>query len=98
MCLIKFLKFFKLVTLIIIFSLSCSKSNEKIYILPFKDSQKQVVMICKQTDASHFTVRNSRLWLRKKDGKEIELKYNKFLLQDGYYFCTEQARKSDILD
>ena len=94
----KYLKFFKQVTLIIILSLGCSKSNKKIYVLPLKDSQRQVVMICKHTDASHFTVRNSRLWLRKKDGKEIELKYNKFLLRDGYYFCTEQNRESDILD
>ena len=94
----KYIKFFKHVTLIIIVSLGCSKSNKKIYVLPLKGSQRQVVMICKQTDASHFTVRNSRLWLRKKDGKEIELKYNKFLLRDGYYFCTEQTHDSNILD
>jgi len=90
--------FFILTTLITSFLFGCSKSYKKIYDLPIRSSQSQVMGICQQTDASHFTVRNSHVWLRKKNGKEIELKYNKFLLQDGYYFCTEKNGDSEILD
>ena len=98
MYLIKYLTFIKHVTLIIILFFGCTKSNKKIYSPPLKDSQRKVSIICKQTDASHFTVRNLRLWFRKNTGEEIELKHNNFLLQDGYYFCTEQTRFSKILD
>jgi len=85
-------------TVVLIFIFSCTKMNVKIFNQKPKNEHLIVLSICKKTNASHFNVKNHRVILKRKDGKNIELKHNKSLLDDGYYFCTNQKKNSLILD
>jgi hypothetical protein len=76
----------------------CSSLPEKTYDQTPKSFSRQVKIVCLHTDASHFTVRNLLVRLKKHDGTEIELKHYNSLLPDGYYFCTGQKRNSSILE
>ena len=92
------LLFIRLIALNVIFPCGCLKVNEKIYDNPQNSSYKHVENFCLQTDASHFVINDTKLWIRTKDGKKIEMKHINFLLPDGYYFCTKKTQKSTILD
>ena len=90
--------FFILLTVILIFVISCTNMKVKKFSQKNKNVQKKVASICNKTDASHFTIRNQVVILKKKDGTNIELKHFRSLLSDGYYFCINQNRNSLILD
>jgi hypothetical protein len=89
---------FRLQVLIIFVSSGCTSLQKKIYISHPDSLRKQVNMVCSNIDTSNFIVRDLRVWLNQKDGKEIELKHYNSLLPDGYYFCTRQQRQSSILE
>ena len=76
----------------------CSKLPEKTYVNHPKILHKKVELVCQNTDASHFQIENQLVLLKSQDGKEHELRHYNSLLPDGYYFCTQQNRKSSILD
>ncbi|HBL56307.1 MAG TPA: hypothetical protein DDZ36_10675 [Deltaproteobacteria bacterium] len=89
---------FRLSVLLLIAVSGCSNFPEKTYVQSPKSFRKQVNLVCLQTDASHFTVRNLRVRFKLLNGEELELKHYNSLLPDGYYFCTQQQRKSTILE
>jgi hypothetical protein len=93
-----YLFFLGLPALLLITVSGCSKLPEKIYVNHSKTLHKQVELVCQNTDASNFKIRNQLVLLRRQDGKELELRHYNSLLPDGYYFCTRQNRKSSILD
>ena len=80
------------------FTFSCSKLNKYKFNSTPKYSYEKVSYICKKTDASHFTVVNQNVNLKKKDGNIIMLKHFKTLLPNGYYFCSLKKENSLILD
>ena len=98
MCISSYLLLFRLLVLLTIVISGCTSLKEKIYFSHPDSLHRQVEMVCLNTDASHFIVRDLRVWLKQNEGKEIELKHYNSLLPDGYYFCTRQERKSSILD
>ena len=98
MCISSYLLLLRLFVLFTISLSGCASLQEKIYVGHPVSLHRQVEMVCLNTDASHFIVRDIRVWLKQNDGKEIELKHYKSLLPDGYYFCKSQERKSSILD
>ena len=97
MCISSYLLLFRLLVLLTIAISGCTSLKEKIYVSHPDSLHRQVEMVCLNTDASHFIVRDLRVWLKQNEGKEIELKHYNSLLPDGYYFCTRQERKSSIL-
>jgi hypothetical protein len=92
-----YLFFLGLPPLLLITISGCSKLPEKTYVNHPKILYKQVELVCQNTDASHFQIKNKLVLLRQ-GGKELELRHYNSLLPDGYYFCTRQNRKSSILD
>ena len=62
------------------------------------DVHRQAEIVCRKIDGSQFIVRKRRVWLKKKDENEIELKHYKSILPDGYYFCSGNDRNSLIID
>jgi hypothetical protein len=92
-----YLFFLGLPPLLLITISGCSKLPEKIYVNHPKILYKQVELVCQNTDASHFQIKNKLVLLRQ-GGKKLELRHYNSLLPDGYYFCTRQNRKSSILD
>ena len=96
---------FKFIFLYVLFFLTlalflkgCSNLQNKLYVRIPDDVHKHAEKVCKKIDGSHFIVRNQRVWLKKKDKSEIELKHFKSILPDGYYFCSSHERDSEIID
>ena len=77
---------------------SCSNLQEKIYTETPDEVHQQADKICKNIDGSQFIVRDRRVWLKKKNKREIELNHYKSILPDGYYFCSGYDRNSLIID
>ena len=80
------------------FSQGCSNLKEKAYTRIPDDVHKQAEKVCNNIDGSQFIVRDSQVWLKKKDESKIELKHYKSILQDGYYFCSGHKRNSMIIE
>ncbi len=76
----------------------CSNTQEKEYSRIPDDVLQQAGKVCKKIDSSHFVVRDRRVWIKKKDESEIELKHYKSILPDDYYFCSDHDRNSLIID
>ena len=76
----------------------CLSPPEKTYVNHPQTLRKHADLVCQNTDASHFRVVNQIVLLKHMGGMELELKHYNSLLPDGYYFCTQQNRKSSILD
>ena len=96
-----FRSFFCLFCFFLIFALctqSCSNLKEKAYNRIPNDVNQQAEKVCNNIDGSQFMVRDLRVWLKKKDKSEIELKHYKSILPDGYYFCSGHDRNSLIID
>ena len=91
-CLFRFFVMFSL------FTQGCSNLQEKVYISIPNDVHQQAEKVCNNIDGSHFIVRDFRVWLKKKDKNEIELKHYKSILPDGYYFCSGHDRNSLIIE
>ena len=93
--------FFLFILLFLIFlfcSHGCSNLQEKAYTRIPDDVHSQAEIVCRKIDGSQFIVRKRRVWLKKKDENEIELKHYKSILPDGYYFCSGNDRNSLIID
>jgi len=80
------------------FTQSCSNLQEKIYTKIPNDVHQQAEKVCNNIDGSQFRVSDLRVWLKKKDMSEIELKHYKSILPDGYYFCSGYDRNSLIIE
>ena len=78
-------------------SQSCSNTRKKKYTSIPDDVHLQAEIVCSKIDGSQFIVRNRRVWLKKNDENEIELKHYKSILPDGYYFCSGNDRNSPII-
>ena len=76
----------------------CSNLQEKAYTRIPNDVHQQAEKVCNNIDGSQFIVRDLRVWLKKKDKSEIELKHYKSILPDGYYFCSGHERNSLIIE
>ena len=98
MCYTLFFWFLFLFTTLIVFAQGCSNIKEKKYTKIPNTVHKQALKICNKIDGSHFIVRERRVWLRKIDNTEIELKHYKSILPDGYYLCSGLNRNSEIID
>ena len=81
-----------------LFNQGCSNLQEKAYIRIPNDVHQQAKKVCNNIDGSQFIVRDLRVWLKKKDKSEIELKHYKSILPDGYYFCSGHDRNSLIIE
>ena len=93
--------FFCLFCFFVIFSLftqGCSNTQEKAYTSIPINVHQQAEKVCNNIDGSQFIVRDLRVWLKKKDESEIELKHYKSILPDGYYFCSSHDRNSLIIE
>ena len=88
MCFRLFLYFFCFFVILVIFTQGCSNQQEKAYTSIPNDVYQQAEKVCNNIDGSQFIVRDLRVWLKKKDESEIELKHYKSILPDGYYFCS----------
>ena len=84
--------------ILVFFSLGCSNLQEKEYTSIPSDVHQQAEKVCNNIDGSQFIVRDLRVWLKKKDESEIELKHYKSILPDGYYFCSGHVRNSMIIE
>ena len=82
----------------VFFTQACSNLQEKTYTSFPNDVHQQAENVCNNIDGSQFIVRNLRVWLKKKDKSEIELKHYKSILPDGYYFCSGHDRNSLIIE
>ncbi len=80
------------------FTQGCSNLQEKTYTRIPNDVYQQAEKVCNNIDGSQFLVRDLRVWLKKKDKSEIELKHYKSILPDGYYFCSGHDRNSLIIE
>jgi len=80
------------------FTQSCFNLQEKAYTRIPDDVHQQAEKVCNNIDGSQFVVRDLRVWLKKKDDSEIELKHYKSILPDGYYFCSGHDRNSLIIE
>ncbi len=81
-----------------LFTQGCSNLQEKAYTRIPDNVHKQAEKVCNNIDGSQFIVRDSQVWLKKKDESEIELKHYKSILPDGYYFCSGHDRNSLIIE
>ena len=81
-----------------LFNQGCSNLQKKKYTRIPDDVYKQAEKVCNNIDGSQFIVRDLRVWLKKKDESEIELKHYKSILPDGYYFCSGHDRNSLIIE
>ena len=75
-----------------------SNTQQKIFTSIPDNVHRQAEIVCSKIDSSQFIVRKRRVWLKKKDENEIELKHYKSILPDGYYFCSGNDRNSLIID
>ncbi len=80
------------------FTQGCSNLQEKVYTRIPDDVYQQAEKVCNNIDGSQFIVRDLRVWMKKKDNSEIELKHYKSILPDGYYFCSGHDRNSLIIE
>ena len=76
----------------------CSITQKIKYTRIPDDVHRQAEIVCRKIDGSQFIVRKRRVWLKKKDENEIELKHYKSILPDGYYFCSGHERNSIIIE
>jgi len=81
-----------------LFTQGCSKLQEKVYTRIPDNVYQQAEKVCNNIDGSQFIVRDLRVWMKKKDDSEIELKHYKSILPDGYYFCSGHDRNSLIIE
>ena len=81
-----------------LFIQGCSNLQEKVYTRIPDNVYQQVEKVCNNIDGSQFIVRDFRVWMKKKDESEIELKHYKSILPDGYYFCSGHDRNSLIIE
>ena len=95
-CRLFFLHFFFVI--LAFSSQDCSNTQKKKYTSIPDDLHLQAEIVCSKIDGSQFIIRDSRVWLKKKDENEIELKHYKSILPDGYYFCSGKDRNSLIID
>ena len=84
--------------MLVLFTQGCSNLQEKVYTRIPDDVYQQAEKVCNNIDGSQFIVRDLRVWLKKKDKSEIELKHYKSILPDGYYFCSGHDRNSLIIE
>ena len=91
-----FLQFFFVI--LTFFSQGCSNTQKKKYTSIPDDVHRQAEIVCSKIEGSQFIIRDRRVWLKKKDENEIELKHYKSILPDGYYFCSGNDRNSMIID
>ena len=84
--------------ILVFFSLGCSNLQEKAYTKIPDDVHKQAEKVCNNIEGSHFIIRDRKVWLKKKDESEIELKHYKSILPDGYYFCSGHESDSLIIE
>ena len=81
-----------------LFTQGCSNLQEKVYTRIPDNVYQQAEKVCNNIDGSQFIVRDLRVWMKKKDDSEIELKHYKSILPDGYYFCSGHDRNSLIIE
>ena len=81
-----------------LFTQGCSNLQEKVYTRIPDNVYQQAEKVCNNIDGSQFIVRDLRVWIKKKDDSEIELKHYKSILPDGYYFCSGHDRNSLIIE
>ena len=98
MCFRIFFCLFYFFVIFVIFTKGCSNLQEKTYTRIPNDVRQQAIKVCNNIDGSQFIVRDLRVWLKKKDKSEIELKHYKSILPDGYYFCSDHDRNSLIIE
>ena len=98
MCFRLFFYLFCFFVIFALFTQGCSNLQEKAYTSIPNDFHKQAEKVCNNIDGSQFIVRDLRVWLKKKDKSEIELKHYKSILPDGYYFCSGHDRNSLIIE
>ena len=98
MCFRLFFCLFYFFVIFTLFTQGCSNLQEKAYTSIPNDVHQQAEKVCNNIDGSQFIVRDLRVWLKKKDESEIELKHYKSILPDGYYFCSGHDRNSMIIE
>ena len=98
MCFRLFFCLFCFFVMFTLFTQGCFNLQEKAYTRIPNDVQKQAEKVCNNIDGSQFIVRDLRVWLKKKDENEIELKHYKSILPDDYYFCSGHDRNSLIIE
>ena len=81
-----------------LFTQGCSNLQEKVYTKIPDNVYQQSEKVCNNIDGSQFIVRDLRVWMKKKDDSEIELKHYKSILPDGYYYCSGHDRNSLIIE
>jgi hypothetical protein len=81
-----------------LFTQGCSNLQDKVYTRIPDNVYQQAEKVCNNIDGSQFIVRDLRVWMKKKDDSEIELKHYKSILPDGYYFCSGHDRNSLIIE
>ena len=79
-------------------SQGCFNTQKKKYTSIPDNLHLQAEKVCNNIDGSQFIVRDLRVWLKKKDKSQIELKHYKSILPDGYYFCSGHDRNSLIIE
>ena len=85
-------------TILVILAQGCSKIQKKTYTEFPIGVHQQAEKVCDNIDGSQFIVSDLRVWLKKTDEGEIELKHYKSILPDGYYFCSGNDGNSTIID
>lgn len=98
MCFRLFFCLFCFFVIMALFTQGCSNMQEKIYTRIPDNVYQQAEKVCNNIDGSQFIVRDLRVWMKKKDDSEIELKHYKSILPDGYYFCSGHDRNSLIIE
>ena len=81
-----------------LFTQGCSNLQEKVYTRIPDNVYQQAEKVCNNIDGYQFIVRDLRVWMKKKDDSEIELKHYKSILPDGYYYCSGHDRNSLIIE
>tara|TARA_B100000579_G_C22811676_1_gene845578 strand:+ start:804 stop:1097 length:294 start_codon:yes stop_codon:yes gene_type:complete len=90
--------FFIFFVILSLYTQGCSNLQEKEYTKIPDEVYNQAKKVCDNIDGSHFIVKDFRVWLKQKNGMEIELKHYNALLPDGYYFCSQNVRDSLIIE
>ena len=98
MCFRLFFWLFCCFVIMALFTQGCSNLQEKVYTRISDNVYQQAEKVCNNIDGSQFIVRDLRVWMKKKDDSEIELKHYKSILPDGYYFCSGHDRNSLIIE
>lgn len=87
-----------LLYIFLLLSTGCFGPEQQVYRNHPYMFHKQIRMVCLNTDASHFVVKDQKVWFSLQDGQELEMKHYQPQLPDDYYFCSGQVRTSTILD